>query len=294
MKTVLMYKGFLLILLAYLHVTDSVAQPCYSTESNNPKEIKVGYHKTTTLVFKADIKDADRGSADVIIKPLKKFPHILKIKAARENFIPTNVTVYTADGSIFPIDVRYAADPTPSRYDFFNQVHGNNLHSLGFPGKLNEEQIKSFSEHISFFISGVKRPRNVKHQMMMSLRGVYIQDGTLFFKFHIRNNSNIPFDIAFVRFYEMDRSQSRRTSNMEKELQPVYSYFTKQDAIGARDYTTMVVAFEKFTIADSKFFMVKLFEQNGDRNLSLRLKGKHILRAKPVPEELAYAQGVDQ
>jgi hypothetical protein len=43
-----------------------------------------------------------------------------------------------------------------------------------------------------------------------------------------------------------------------------------------------VAAFDKFTISEKKVFMVEFFERNGDRHLQLRLKGKHLLKARPL------------
>lgn len=293
MKTVLIYGGLFLTFITCLFANHVMAQPVHTESHDFPKEIEVGYYKTTTLVFGTAIRDADRGSADIIIRPLKKFPYILKIKAARENFTSTNVTVYTADGNIFPVDVRYAADPAPNRYDFTDRIPSDNFRELTAYDKLNEEQIKLYAQYIPFLKSGLKKPHSKRHSMLMQLRGVYIQNGILFFNFRIHNDSNIPYDIAFSRFYERDRSQARRTTSVEKELHPLYVHFTKEEAIGAKDYLSMVVAFDKFTIADNKYFIAELFEQNGDRHLSVRLKGKNILKAKPLPPELLYAQSGD-
>lgn len=267
--------GLLILLLAISYHLG--AQP----QSNGTLDVAVCYNKTTMLVFPARIDDADMGSGDILIRTARKHPNVLKVKAAKENFPATNLSVFTDDGRLFSINVRYEGDPSQLKYDF---AAGNSSEDSALAGKegtsLKPATIREYAKLLAFAKPLTRRPKAKSNLVRLNLRGVYITGDILFFRFDIRNKSDIPYDIYFTRFYLRDRSRSKRTSNMEKEIDPVHVYFTT-DSIVRKDHpSTMVVALEKFTIADQKYFSVELYEKNGDRNLACKIKGRDILKAR--------------
>jgi hypothetical protein len=112
--------------------------------------------------------------------------------------------------------------------------------------------------------------------------GAYIYDGVLFFQFKTRNSSAIPYDLDFCRFYIRDIKSAKRSTAMEKEITPRYVYHHLTTPQGTGQQSVIVAAFDKFTISEKKVFMAEFFEASGDRHLQLRLKGKHLLKARPL------------
>ena len=261
------------------------AQP----RSTGTMEVAVCYNKTTMLVFPARIDDADMGSGDILVRTARRHPNVLKVKAAKEHFPATNLSVFTDDGRLFSINVRYAEEPAQMKYDFSSAGDSGDSISAGKEGtSLKPATIREYAKLLAFSKPLTRRPKAKSNLVRLNLRGVYITGNILFFTFDIRNRSDIPYDIYFTRFYLRDRARSKRTSNMEKEIVPVHVYFTTDSTVKVGHPSTMVVAFEKFTIADQKYFSVELYEKNGDRNLACRIKGKDILKARQFsPPSLA-------
>jgi len=80
-----------------------------------------------------------------------------------------------------------------------------------------------------------------------------------------------------------DKQRVKRTASQEEELQPLYVYKEHGAITAGKTKQTIVIAFPKFTVADHKNFVIQLFEKSGDRNLSLKIDGNAIAKAKNIP-----------
>src|SRR5258708_37621952 len=78
-----------------LAATKAESQPV--VESHN---VEITYNKTSSLIFPTIIKSVDRGSRDVIVQKAKGVGNVLQLKAGKENFPETNLTVITSDGTL--------------------------------------------------------------------------------------------------------------------------------------------------------------------------------------------------
>lgn len=79
---------------------------------------------------------------------------------------------------------------------------------------------------------------------------------------------------------------------MEKEITSLHQYNTLRE-VPPCHISVMLLAFDRFTIADNKYFIVEVFEKNGDRYLSCKLKGKDILKAiSPTLSEFQMQQPI--
>src|SRR5690349_20948609 len=87
-------------------------------------DIVITYHKTTSMIFPAHIKSVDRGSRDIIARKAFETGNVLQLKANRENFPETNLTVITSDGVLHQFTINYHKDPEKLSLD---------LSELGIP-----------------------------------------------------------------------------------------------------------------------------------------------------------------
>ncbi len=71
--------------------------------------LTVSYNSTTVLIFPAAVKPQpiDRGDRDILAQKQPGVENVLKLKAARKSFPPTNLHVFTADGRVYAFDVFY-------------------------------------------------------------------------------------------------------------------------------------------------------------------------------------------
>ncbi len=269
------YSRMILAVLAIINCLVVFAQPM-------PKTIAVSYPKTTMLVFPTEIIDADRGSGDISIRVEKKAPTVLKVKAVTKNFNTTNLTVYTEDNKMYSFIVVYdsLASELPYRSD---ANEGMNVKAVAHEKEhLGPGDVKSLVYTVAAKSPAVHHPRTTNGLVSLSLGNIYISKDLLFLQFVIRNRSMIPYDIHFTRYYIRDNKKGKRTSSMEKEIRPLYTFLSGGERVNEDGGNTMVIAFDKFTVADSKHFSVEVFEKEGDRHLLLNITGKHLLKATPL------------
>lgn len=118
----------------------------------------------------------------------------------------------------------------------------------------------------------------------LTLNDIWIVDDIMYYRFTLECNSNVSYDVDFWRFYIIDAKQRKRTAVQERDvdLLQVYTDGEKASHIGSYQFRTFVVAVNKFTIPDKKRLVLEVFEQNGGRHHSLKIKNKHIVGARLV------------
>jgi hypothetical protein len=223
--------------------------------------LSIGINKVTSLVFPLMIKNVDRGSKDVLVQKVKGVENILEVKAARENFSETNMTVITADGKLYSFLVHYSADPSLN---------------------IQIENKPSIFEKIAGLKKSMHGIRDNKYDMRLQLKGIYIDNDILYYQLELQNYSNLSYDIELLRFFIKDQKQSKRTASQELEQTPLYVY-GNTGSVPGQSKIIMVVALPRFTIPDKKLIVVQLMEKNGGRNLSLKINNNKLVKAK-VPD----------
>ncbi len=249
--------------------------------------IELSTQRTTVIILPAAVAEngVDRGSAQILAKPVDGVGNVIKVKAASDSLQPTNLTIFTTDGRVYRFDVSFSLHPVRDFFDFASQPSPAASPAVRFlPNRMDDASILKTSAFITELGGHRKRPAsNSNGAMKMRVRGIYLSHGVIFFQLGISNGSGVPFEIDFIRCYQRDRRKIKRKSQMEKEVKPLSTTYQKNPIIGA--FTpgySMVLAFEKFTIADDKYFMIEAFEKNGDRHLAIKVVGDDILKAQPI------------
>lgn len=278
-------KKFLIIITLFLIAGAGFAQapilsiplPAYTAISHY--RLAVAYNSTTVLVFPSAIKPVDRGDRDILAQKQSGVENVLKIKAARRNFSPTNLHVFTENGKVYAFDIFYtdslATTRDLTRLDQpLNNAYEPNIMLAHEP--VNNQQLQNYLELIrrerARFSSIASR-----YQMSLRLQDINLAGNLLFFRFLIRNHSKLDYTIDFMRIYIRDRQKVKRASLQEVEMKPIY-----QDTVSlipGSSAVQYIVAVPKFTIASHKQFLVELYERNGGRALSLPIKNDHLFKA---------------
>ncbi len=226
-----------------------------------PRQLLISFNKTVSLVFPQIIASVDRGTRDVLVQKVTGMENVLKVKAARQNFSETNMTVITADGKLYSFVVDYTADPSILNIQF------NNLPSI--------------FEKIAAKKRSVSGPKDSKYDILLRLSGLYIEKNIIYYQLELQNRSNISYDIDMLRFFIRDKKQSKRTASQELEQIPLY-VFGNTGSIEGQSKMIVVVALPKFTIPDKKLLYIQLTEKNGGRNLQLKIRNRNIIHAKEI------------
>lgn len=241
--------------------------------------IVVTYNKTTSIVFRSSIKSVDRGSRDILAQKASGIENILHVKAARQYFPETNLTVITEDSVLHQIAVNYAKDPSMLVY---------HISSLGvgpqatFASKLTGYQFDRYalailpSRQLSLW-----RCTDKIGKTKLKLQSIHIHNDVLFFHVTLKNKSNISYTVNYVRLFIRDRVQPRRTASQENTIVPLLSKGNTTET-QANQAEHIIYATDKFTIPKSKRLYIEVYESSGGRNLKLKINNRKIVRALPV------------
>lgn len=245
-----------------------------------PYPLKITLNKTTNIIFPYAIKSVDRGSADVLAQKAKGVENILLLKAAKENFPETNLSVITADGKLYSFLLDYINNPTAINISF---VSDTAISETPNPLKpfYNEAAMKLDAERILKEKKRLHGLRDFRYEVKLALSGIYIKNDVIFFKVEVANSSSISYDVDMLKFYIKDEKKAKRTASQEIEVPPVYVSGDTATIVGDTK-NTLVFALPKFTIPDKKYLSIQLMEKNGGRNLELSVRNRTIIKARKI------------
>lgn len=247
--------------------------------------IGITFNKTSSVVFPAVITSVDRGSRDVLAQKAKGVENVLQLKASRQNFPETNLTVITADGKIHQFTVMYAKVPEKLIIELGTEPKTKNSTwppPLVFSTSITKSEMYRYSKNIVNAHRSVPFKSQRKQKMGITLRSIHAKENVMFYHFRIDNASVIPYDVDYLRFYIEDKAKVKRTASQQVQLQPIYVHGNDKVFKG-NSTTDLIYALEKFTIPDSKKLVIEVMERNGGRHLRLEINNKTIVRARPLP-----------
>jgi hypothetical protein len=84
----------------------------------------------------------------------------------------------------------------------------------------------------------------------------------------------------FVKLYIKDAKKDKRSSIQEREITPYYN--GNIAAVPGKEKQSWVMVIEKLTIPNNRQLYLEVFEKNGGRNISLRIKNKQLFKARQL------------
>ncbi|MDT0677049.1 conjugative transposon protein TraN [Autumnicola musiva] len=274
----LMVIGFLLFLFG-LNV-NAQSSTKLQPKSIAPYPLEITYFKTTNIIFPSAIVGVDRGSKDVLAQKAKGAANILQLKAARDSFPETNLTVITADGELNSFVINYT--PKPSVLNVSMKERNSKNVIFPSPGSVNEADVTTYATHALYSQYKGRKIKHSKYGIRFGLNGIFIRDNLMYLRLTITNKSNISYDIDQLRFFIRDQKKAKRAASQEIEITPVHIQ-NEATKIAGQSSQTLVVAVPKFTIPDKKYFAIQIFEANGGRHLKLSVKNSTIIKASVFP-----------
>jgi conjugative transposon TraN protein len=205
---------FCLLLLHHTGITQSSnIKPTFIA----PYPLPITCNKTTNLLFPFAILSVDRGSGDVLVQKAKGVDHVLQVKAAKEHFSETNLSVITRDGKLYSFVVNYASHPAELNYSFGKEKENN-------AGTSNIAVVQKIAERITQAREGKRGLQKRKYQLQLRLQPIWVKEEVLYFPLRLSNGSHLSYPVGSLRFTVQDQSTGRRTAVQEVELQPLYVY----------------------------------------------------------------------
>lgn len=281
-----MKRANYLFLISFLLVCVSVNPQSNARETvfyeDQYKNLQIGFSKTTSIIFPYTIKSIDKGSAEVLVQKAKGVENILLVKAAKQHFFQTNLTVVTSDGKLYVFVLNYDDSCPDLNFKAENAVAASRdvLFSLENENQKRIEQCASTAYSKKKKISGLKK---TKYQIRLEVNGIFIQQNVLYLRVVFENKSKINYDIDQFRFFIRDKRKSKRTASQEIELEPLYAT-SSTSVIPYKSEIIKVYALEKFTIPENKYLTIQVIEKNGGRHLEVDINNNLTDLVFPISE----------
>ncbi|HEX8426432.1 conjugative transposon protein TraN [Hymenobacter sp.] len=244
----------------------------------------VGLQKTTHLIFPYAVTYVDLGNAGIIADKAQGAENIVKLKANQLSFPQTNMTVVTADGRLYSFLVDFEANPRVLNYNLSTGT-GEASPPLPLAQFSNLSFTQTELENYSRIVLKKKRmlrTKEVKDDITLALQGLYTTDDLFFLPLYLLNQSNINYDVDFLKFYLRDKKLAKRTAIQESEVVPLFVYNSSQTVIPGPGGMDQVYVLRKFTIPDDKNLVVEMFERGGGRHLTFNVTNNDILKARKL------------
>lgn len=193
----------------------------------------------------------------------------------------TNVSFATADGKFYTYNVDYKQNPEAFVFEVGEKADTNKANVI-----LSDNVIPaSDRDKILQKISGAKRHLYnkgiIKNGITFSVNNIHICNDLLFFTFQIDNNSRIPYDVDYIRYYIVDKKTAKLTASQENDQTPLFTH-NYAPRIEGKKTMKYIAAFDKFTIPDDKVFRIELNEKNGGRHIIFDLENNDIVNVESL------------
>jgi conjugative transposon TraN protein len=290
-----MKNQFKLFWATALLITYSLAASAQENEATSldlgtipPYHMQVTYDKTSHLIFPSAIRYVDLGSEYLIASKAEDAENVLRVKASVKTFEKeTNFSVITDDGRFYNFNVQYSAKPPTLSYDLMAMQ--KNFDKVSASDVLFEELGKTPPSLAGLILETIYKnnKRIVKHiasesfGIQFSLKGIYIHNGKYYFHTLLENQTNVPFSIDFTSFKVIDKKTARRTASQQRPIVPLRIYKTL-DEIPGKATDQNVFLLDQFTIADDKLLLIEIFEKNGGRHQTLKIKNSDLVKATVI------------
>jgi len=259
-----------------------------------PYGLEVTFDKTVHIIFPAEITYVDLGSSNILAGKASGSENVIRVKAAVRGFeTETNMAVITNDGSFYTFNVKYVDEPQKLNVEMRDFMHDGE--AVNRPNNALEIYLKELGNESPKLVNLINRSiyknnkRHVKHigskrfGIQYLLKGVYTHNGLLYLHTQIKNDSNVPFDIDFIRMKIVDKKVAKRTAIQETVIYPIRAYNNITQVRGSKTERTIFVI-DKITIPDGKQMVIELFEKKGGRHQQFIVENSDLIRARVIDE----------
>ncbi|MEB0261795.1 DUF4138 domain-containing protein [Mucilaginibacter sp. 10I4] len=225
--------------------------------------------KTTALFFKSSVKIIGKTPPDFEVRQIEN--GLITLKAINPDFKLVKLNIQDQNtNQVYHIPVQYSYGRAGRRI----KVAGNRSIIT-----VIRSPVTNYAAIGSQLASG-KRSDVVDRKKTGGVKAwvnkLSLANNKVFFRLDIRNRSNLPYDVDFIRFYIRDLKTVARMATHEQEIVPLYSNLYKHTTILKSKEIAKVFGFHRFSLSDDQALNIELYERNGNRHLYLQIKQKDL------------------
>ena len=280
------YHSFNLLYQPLLVDTDFIIHNDTLKKDTKMDFIELSDIHTIHLICDEKITDIYVGSDSIIADYAENIDNIVRCKAVSKQFENTSITLITASGDVLNYMAMYNANPSKMNVLIkgkINQKERTQQVAQFNDNSINEIKLKHYAEKILTLPPTLNNVGVISQNMIFGLYGLYIQDNILMFHVNLANNTNIDYEIDFVKMYITDEKKSKKIAMQEEEITPIFVYNqTKNRIINGKSSSSSVLFFNRFTIPPKRVLYIEAFERNGGRHIKFKITNKEILGAKKI------------
>lgn len=273
---------FILVSMASIQEGFCQQVPSYSLKPMGTAIVEVSTNRITNLIFPGPVRTGIKVSNDIQMQKVKGVDNVIELKAMRKGFPPTGVSVFTSAGRVYSFQITYNGEAKD--YDF--AVADTSADPIGIPAHaagiilsdmpVTGGELAAATDSIQR--KGFMRRSVTREKIRFSLRGIFLKDSLMWLVFEVRNRSQIPYKVDYLRLYGMDRKQVKRAAAHETDIEA--KYIPGLPVVGGRQASIFSIAYVPFTISDKQWLNIEIGEQGGERTIKLRLKSSILLKAR--------------
>ena len=253
-------------------------EPGFHLEGMESRALPVTGRKMTNVIFPVDIAAGVRVSRDVLVQKVRGVENVIELKVLRRDFAPTNLAVYGTDGRLYSFVLHYVEDTAVLDYRVVPDsgvAAARTVRLTGWP--VDRETLGRDARELSAR-RGFLHHRSTDAGLRLRLKGFYLRDSLLWLSIELQDRTAIGCGAGGLRIYTADRKRVKRMATQEVELSPVYCRgFAGLAGLGRGE---TAVAFRPFFVSRGKRLVIAFSEEQGDRQVMLRVKGKLLGRAR--------------
>lgn len=264
-------KKILLIILSWLVSTLAYCQT----------KVEVSFDKTTYMIFDKVVDHVDVGSNEVAFKVEGS---MLKLKADVENFYETNMLI-NVNGKTMMFLLAYNNDPEKLLYEF--TIEPNEPKEVKTILSPEETKIQAIIANRNFELRDLldEKPSIIESDFQqgisVAIDNIFVDENSLYFRFHFENQSNIAFDIEDIQGMVKNDRKAKSTSlkSIYRNIEIIDTYNMNNSTIRATTSNNYVIQIEKITLAEKEDLIWVIKENQGQRNFNLKIKPKKLIKA---------------
>ncbi|MFV0331954.1 MAG: conjugative transposon protein TraN [Dysgonomonas sp.] len=243
------------------------------------KELHAGVNLNNILhiVLPNAVKYIDYGRDWIEAVPIDNIQNIVRVETFEESSTPTNISIVDDKNNFYSFDVTY-----DSKESNFNLVVGEPKQTaLLAKEDLTDYSKEAIMKRLKDRGRSIKNLGLKKNSILFTIHNIFVADNKLIFTFNFKNTSHVKYDIDYMKFYIIDKKQTKESALQEIEYIPLFLDNFKQTINGKED-NTYSVCFDKFTIPDKKNFVIEINEKDGGRHINYKIDNRAIENAQEL------------